>query len=82
MPAYRIEHGKDRNLLAHDFASYVDCQRRVDEEFKKPKEWAKKCPFAIAGMGFFSTDRTTQVGASEFCPRGELYVCSGFAPGC
>jgi len=69
-----IEHGKDRYLLAHDFASYVDCQRRVDEEFKKPKEWAKKCLLAIAGMGFFSTDRTIQEYADNIwnckpCPR-------------
>merc|ERR1712167_249639 len=48
-----IENGQDRYLVAHDFASYLDCQDRVDQEFKDKKSWAKKCLNAIAGMGFF-----------------------------
>jgi len=55
-----IENGQDRYLLAADFASYLECHDRVDKAYKDKKEWAKKCLMAIAGMGFFSTDRTIQ----------------------
>lgn len=69
-----IENGNDRYLLAHDFASYLECQERVDKAFTDKKSWAKKCLNAIAGMGFFSTDRTIQEYADNIwnckaCPR-------------
>eukprot|EP00284_Hemiselmis_tepida_P013683 CAMPEP_0174937548 /NCGR_PEP_ID=MMETSP1355-20121228/60771_1 /TAXON_ID=464990 /ORGANISM="Hemiselmis tepida, Strain CCMP443" /LENGTH=842 /DNA_ID=CAMNT_0016184403 /DNA_START=3 /DNA_END=2531 /DNA_ORIENTATION=- len=69
-----IENGADRYLLAHDFASYLECQDRVDKAFQDKKSWAKKCLNAVAGMGFFSTDRTIQEYADNIwgckpCPR-------------
>eukprot|EP00281_Chroomonas_sp_CCMP1168_P020312 CAMPEP_0206226596 /NCGR_PEP_ID=MMETSP0047_2-20121206/8180_1 /ASSEMBLY_ACC=CAM_ASM_000192 /TAXON_ID=195065 /ORGANISM="Chroomonas mesostigmatica_cf, Strain CCMP1168" /LENGTH=893 /DNA_ID=CAMNT_0053649703 /DNA_START=88 /DNA_END=2769 /DNA_ORIENTATION=+ len=69
-----IEDGNDRYLLAHDFASYLECQDRVDKEFVNTKSWNKKCLMAIAGMGFFSTDRTINEYAEKIwgckpCPR-------------
>lgn len=69
-----MENGNDRYLLAHDFASYLECQDRVDKAYKDKKSWAKKCLLAIAGMGFFSTDRTideyaTKIWNCKPCPR-------------
>lgn len=69
-----IENGNDRYLLAHDFASYIDCQARVDKEFANQQSWRKKCLLAISGMGFFSTDRTideyaTKIWGCKPCPR-------------
>ena len=69
-----IENGKDRYLVAHDFASYIDCQARVDEEYKDTKKWSQKCLMAVSGMGFFSTDRTIEEYAQKIwnckpCPR-------------
>jgi len=69
-----IENGKDRYLVAHDFASYLECQDRVDKEYKSPKTWNQKCLMAVSGMGFFSTDRTIEEYAQKIwnckpCPR-------------
>ncbi|KAJ1487587.1 hypothetical protein T484DRAFT_1744944 [Baffinella frigidus] len=48
-----IEDGRDRYLLAHDFASYLECQDKVDVEYKKTREWNQKCLNAVAGMGWY-----------------------------
>ena len=69
-----IENGKDRYLVAHDFASYLDAQAKVDTEYVDTKKWAQKCLMAVSGMGFFSTDRTIQEYAEKIwnckpCPR-------------
>jgi starch phosphorylase len=69
-----IENGKDRYLVAHDFASFLECQKKVDHEFQNEKAWRQKCLMAIAGMGFFSTDRTIEEYAQKIwnckpCPR-------------
>jgi starch phosphorylase len=69
-----IEDGRDRYLLAHDFASYLECQDRVDMEYQNKREWNKKCLNAVAGMGWFSTDRTIDEYAKIIwnckpCPR-------------
>jgi starch phosphorylase len=69
-----IENGKDRYLVAHDFASYLDAQARVDKEYVNKRSWAQKCLMAVSGMGFFSTDRTIEEYAQKIwnckpCPR-------------
>lgn len=69
-----IENGKDRYLVAHDFSSYLECQDRIDKEYKCPKTWNQKCLMALSGMGFFSTDRTIEEYAQKIwnckpCPR-------------
>jgi len=55
-----MENGNDRYLLAHDWASYLDAQARVDKAYADQRSWRKKCLLAVSGMGFFSTDRTIQ----------------------
>ena len=50
-------HG-DRYFLLADYASYVDCQEKVDALYRKPAEWAKKAILNVARMGKFSSDRS------------------------
>jgi len=69
-----MENGNDRYLLAHDWASYLDAQARVDKAYVDRKSWLKKCLLAVSGMGFFSTDRTIEeysekIWKVEPCPR-------------
>jgi starch phosphorylase len=47
----------DHYLLLADYASYMDCQKRVDALYRSPDEWAKRAILNVAGMGRFSSDR-------------------------
>ncbi|XP_067941948.1 glycogen phosphorylase, brain form-like [Watersipora subatra] len=55
----------DRYALLADFESYISCQDRVSELYKKPDEWTKKCVYNIAASGKFSSDRTIKEYAEE-----------------
>jgi starch phosphorylase len=48
-----------------DFASYVECQRRVEQAYLDPARWDRSCVINIAKMGRFSSDRTIREYASE-----------------
>jgi glycogen phosphorylase len=48
----------DPYLLMADFADYVATQAKVDALYVDSKAWAERALRNIAGMGFFSTDRT------------------------
>ena len=50
--------GGDHYLLLADFESYVAAQARVDALYRDPQAWAAKAIRNVAGMGWFSTDRT------------------------
>ena len=50
--------GGDHYMLLADFDSYCAAQARVDALYRDPTEWAKKAIANVAGMGFFSSDRT------------------------
>ncbi|MCA9681011.1 MAG: glycogen/starch/alpha-glucan phosphorylase [Myxococcales bacterium] len=49
---------RDSYLLLADFAAYLEAQGRADLLFGKPEVWAGEAIHNIAGMGFFSSDRT------------------------
>jgi glycogen phosphorylase len=51
---------RDRYLLLADFSDYLRAQKRVDALYATPTEWAKCALHNIAGMGWFSVDRTVQ----------------------
>ena len=50
--------GGDHYMLLADFDSYCAAQARVDTLYRNPAAWAKKAIANVAGMGFFSSDRT------------------------
>ncbi|MBP6902004.1 MAG: glycogen/starch/alpha-glucan phosphorylase [Burkholderiaceae bacterium] len=49
---------RDPYLLLADFASYVAMQQQVDALYAQPAAWAERAIRNVAGMGFFSVDRT------------------------
>jgi len=57
--------GRDNYLLLADYGSYIDCQKRVGETYRRPVEWTKKSILNVAHMGKFSTDRTIKEYADE-----------------
>ncbi|MDO9071697.1 MAG: glycogen/starch/alpha-glucan phosphorylase [Rubrivivax sp.] len=57
--------GGDHYLLLADFDSYVAAQARVDALYREPAAWARKAIANVAGMGFFSSDRTIGEYARE-----------------
>ena len=48
----------DYYMVMADFASYHECQMKVDEVYKNPILWTKKAILNVAKMGKFSSDRT------------------------
>ena len=48
----------DPYLVLADFASYCQCQQKVDQEYRQRSRWAKKAVLNVARMGKFSSDRT------------------------
>ena len=57
--------GGDHYMLLADFDSYVATQAQVDALYRDPAAWAKRAIANVAGMGFFSSDRTIAEYARE-----------------
>ena len=57
--------GYDTFMVAADFEFYWKRQRDVDTMWGEPKEWARARTKNIAGMGWFSSDRTIREYAEE-----------------
>jgi glycogen phosphorylase len=57
--------GADPYLLVADFADYVATQARVDALYRDRGAWNACALRNIAGMGFFSTDRTVREYATQ-----------------
>ncbi len=49
---------RDTYMLMADFADFVATQSKVDALFSSPDAWAAMALRNVAGMGWFSTDRT------------------------
>ncbi len=52
-------------MVAADFDSYTDAQRKIDELWRRPRDWYGKAIRNTANMGWFSSDRTIRQYASE-----------------
>ena len=57
--------GEDRYFVCADFAAYAECQRRAAAVYSRPDEWWRMSILNVAGMGKFSSDRTTKQYADE-----------------
>ncbi|XP_065446925.1 glycogen phosphorylase, brain form isoform X1 [Chrysemys picta bellii] len=55
----------DRFKVFADYQAYMECQGRVDQLYRKPREWTKKVIKNIASSGKFSSDRTITEYARE-----------------
>jgi len=55
----------DRYFVLADFQAYMDCQEKVDACRSDPGEWIRKSVLNVAGMGFFSSDRTIREYAKD-----------------
>jgi starch phosphorylase len=57
--------GGDPYMVLADWASYLECQRRVSEAYKNQDHWHRMAVLNIARMGRFSSDRTIREYARE-----------------
>ena len=57
--------GRDRYFLCADFRDYADAQARAAAAYARPDAWWRTSILNVAGMGTFSSDRTTREYAEE-----------------
>ncbi|MBV8605097.1 MAG: glycogen/starch/alpha-glucan phosphorylase [Pelomonas sp.] len=62
----------DVYMLMADFANYVQTQQRVDALFEQPEAWSRQAALNIAGMGWFSSDRTIAEYVERVWSRASL----------
>lgn len=72
-PIYDTLLGEDRYLLLADFASYISTQAAVDALYRS-EDWTRKAVLNVAGMGFFSADRTISEYAREIWHVGPMQL--------
>jgi starch phosphorylase len=54
---------RDEYMLLADYQAYVDCQQRVSEAYRDPKNWTRMSILNSARVGRFSSDRSVR----EYC---------------
>ncbi len=62
----------DPYMVAVDFASYCEAQRKIDELWQSPAQWRKAALLNIAEMSWFSADRAIAEYAGEIWGITEL----------
>ncbi|MBW2412513.1 MAG: glycogen/starch/alpha-glucan phosphorylase, partial [Deltaproteobacteria bacterium] len=60
-----LMHHGDHYLVLADFKAYLDCQERVDDCYRHQQQWVEKSIKNVAGMGYFSSDRTIREYAAD-----------------
>jgi starch phosphorylase len=51
-------HKPDHYYLLHDFLPYCDAKLKINKDYNKKDEFARKCLMNISNAGKFSSDRT------------------------
>jgi len=54
---------RDEYMLMADYQAYIDCQKRVSEQYQDRNKWLQMSVLNVARIGKFSSDRTIQ----EYC---------------
>ncbi len=67
----------DRYLLLADYAAYIDCQEQVDALYRDIDLWMRKAILNVAGMGYFSSDRTIGEYAEKIWNVKPVKVATG-----
>jgi starch phosphorylase len=57
--------GGDRYLHLADLEAFVDAQQRVSADYQEPRTWTAMAIRNVAGMGYFSSDRTVREYAAD-----------------
>ncbi len=66
------QNNPDRYFVLEDLRSYDEAQKRVEDLYLKPQEWAKFCIHNISSMGSFSSDESIKNYAKNIW---ELQTC-------
>jgi starch phosphorylase len=61
----RLTYGGDPYLVLADYTSYVACQGRVEERYRRHEDWTRRAVLNVAGMGRFSSDRAVREYADK-----------------
>ena len=64
-PLVQTQLDHDPYLLLADFASYAECQQRVEQAFLDQDRWTRMGILNVARMGKFSSDRTIREYADQ-----------------
>jgi starch phosphorylase len=56
---------RDEYFVVVDFASYIETQALISEEYLRPSDWTRRGILNVARIGRFSSDRTAAEYASE-----------------
>ena len=64
-PIVEVLLARDTYFHCADFAPYVACQGRVAATYARPEDWTRMSIRNVAGMGWFSSDRTMAEYARE-----------------
>ncbi len=72
---------RDRYFLAADFAGYLAAHARVDALFADRSAWAASALRNIAGMGYFSVDRSVAEYQSQIWSPAALVASGLIRPG-
>jgi starch phosphorylase len=61
----RLLHEGDPFMVLADYASYLQCQERVNQTYRDPQRWTRMSILNTANMGRFSSDRTIREYTEE-----------------
>jgi starch phosphorylase len=56
---------RDEYLVLADYRSYIDCQEKVGERYRKPQDWTRAAILNVTRMGKFSSDRSIR----DYCEK-------------